>query len=282
MIVDAHQHYWRIERGDYHWMSPDLGILYRDYLPDDLTPLREARSVGGSVLVQAAETEAETEFLLDLAIADPSALGVVGWVDMAAPDFDSRLDRLIDHGQGLLKGIRPMIQDIPDPNWILRKSLDKAFQSLERRGLVFDALVHPIHLGPLRERLSRHSGLKCVIDHGAKPDIANHVRSAWSDAMSAIASETSAFCKLSGLVTEAGEGWSASDIRPYAGDLIYHFGAGRLIWGSDWPVVNLASDYTAWFDLARECCQRLNEEQKAQVFGENAVQLYQLEVLCLQ
>ena len=282
MIIDAHQHYWKIARGDYHWMSPELETLYRDYLPEDMQALRDANHVGGTVLVQAAETEDETRFLLDLAKQNESVLGVVGWVDMEAPDFEQRLDALIEYGNGYLKGIRPMIQDISDPDWILQSGLTKAFHALANRGLVFDALVLPIHLSQLEARLRRHPQLKCVIDHGAKPDIANHVRSAWSDAMCSLARNTSAYCKMSGLVTEAEDEWCASDIKPYIGDLLYHFGPERMIWGSDWPVLNLASDYSAWLDLAKRCCEKLTAQQRDRIFGQNAQDLYGLEVLCLQ
>jgi L-fuconolactonase len=147
---------------------------------------------------------------------------------------------------------------------------------------VFDALVHPHHLAQLEARLRRHPALKCVIDHGAKPSIAHNFRSAWSEAMCSLARNTSAYCKLSGLVTEAGDNWVDSDITPYAGDLIYHFGADRLLWGSDWPVLNLASNYSNWFDLARKCCARLSDSEIERVFGLNAAEVYGLEVLCLQ
>ena len=282
MIIDAHQHYWKLARGDYSWMSPNLGEIYRDFLPGDLRPLREASGVAGTIVVQAADTEDETRFLLDLAKSDESILGVVGWVDMEASDFGPRLDNLISYGEGYLKAIRPMIQDIADANWILHGSLDRAFDALAERGLVFDALVMPFHLAQLEVRLKRHPKLKCVIDHGAKPDIANHARSAWSHAMSSIATNTRAYCKLSGLVTEAGPDWSGSDITPYIADLLYHFGPARLIWGSDWPVLNLASDYGAWFQLVKKCIQKLTAEQRARVFAKNAQQIYDVEVLCLQ
>lgn len=282
MIIDAHHHYWKLDRGDYSWLTPDLEQLYRDYLPDDLTPHLDRYNVKGSVLVQAAPTVAETRFLLDLAKNSPSILGVVGWVDMDADDAIAQLDELIDYGGGYLKGVRPMVQDIEDVNWLLSNRLDRVFEAFAEREMVFDALVRPMHLSNLEIRLRKHKSLKVVIDHGGKPEIRHHVRSAWSDAMMALASNTNAYCKLSGLVTEAGEGWRAQDIRPYIANLIYCFGPERLIWGSDWPVLNLASNYNDWWDLAQLCCGHLRAKERELIFGGNAREIYALDVLCPQ
>src|SRR5690242_13973039 len=149
MRIDAHQHFWRLDRGDYAWLSPALTPLYRDYLPRDLVPHLEAAGVTATILVQAAATEAETRFLLEIAKRTPFVAGVVGWVDMEAADVEERLAALARGGAGYLKGIRPMIQDIADPNWILSPRLDRAFDALEALELRFDALVRPVHLEPL-------------------------------------------------------------------------------------------------------------------------------------
>lgn len=282
MIIDAHQHYWKLSRGDYDWLTPEMVGLYRDFMPEDLAPHLQRHGVDGTILVQAAPTEAETRFILDIAKSTPSVLGVIGWIDMEADDAIARLDQLITYGEGYLKGIRPMIQDIADPDWIMRIRLDRIFDALEERGLVFEALVNPIHLSSLERRLKRHPRLVCIIDHGAKPDIASCARSAWSDSMRSLADHTGAVCKLSGLVTEASPGWSSTDIRPYIAELIYHFGAKRLIWGSDWPVLKLASDYDDWLSLAQMSCGRLDQRDRDMIFGRNARALYGLDVLCSQ
>lgn len=280
MIIDAHQHFWQLDRGDYDWLTPALPSLYRDFMPDDLAPHLRGHDVIGTVLVQAAPTEDETRFLLDIAKSTPTVLGVVGWIDMEADNAVERLDALMAYGEGYLKGIRPMIQDIADPEWLLMTRLDRVFQAMVERELVFDALVRPMHLANLERRLRQHPQLKTVIDHGAKPMISSHARSAWSDAMRSLANHTDAVCKLSGLVTEASADWTASDIRPYVAELIYHFGPKRLIWGSDWPVVNLAADYAGWLSVAQMCCGRLDKRDREMIFGRNARVIYGLDALC--
>lgn len=282
MIIDAHHHYWKLDRGDYSWLTPELADLYGDYLPDDLTPHLRRHKVKGTVLVQAAPTVAETRFLLDLAKTSPSILGVIGWIDMDADDAIAQLDKLIEYGGGYLKGVRPMVQDIEDVNWLLSSHLDQVFAAFAERELVFEALVRPMHLSNLENRIRKHKALKVVIDHGGKPEIRHHVRSAWSSSMMSLADNTNAYCKLSGLVTEARADWRAQDIRPYIADLIYSFGHDRLIWGSDWPVLNLASNYEEWWALAQLCCGHLGAEEREAIFGRNALKVYALDVLCPQ
>ncbi len=270
MIIDAHQHFWQIDRGDYGWLTPELKVLYRDFMPDDLAPLMAQTGVDGTILVQAAPTIAETEFLLQIADKTPSVLGVVGWVDFAAATAAEDIARLAAHPK--LVGLRPMIQDISDDDWMLDADLTAAFEAMIKHNLVFDALVLPRHLGRLRELLARHPNLRTVIDHGAKPEIAAGEFDAWAADMANLADQTHAYCKLSGLVTEAGEGWTVESLTPYIAHLLDCFGPDRLIWGSDWPVLKLASDYTAWFDLV--AAMMPDEATKRAVFGANVVDAY--------
>ena len=244
--VDAHHHVWQVARGDYGWMSPDLPIA-RDYGLADLRPLLGGTSA--TILVQAAATEAETDFMLSTARAsDGLVRGVVGWVDLAAPDAPERIAaRAMDP---LLRGLRPMLQDIEDTGWILRPEVQPALAAMARHGLRFDALIKPRHLPIIGELAQRHPTLAVVIDHAAKPDIAGQAFQPWASQMARLARDTPWCCKISGLVTEASATWQPDDLRPYVDHLLAEFGPDRLMWGSDWPVVNLAGGYARWREAA--------------------------------
>ncbi|PTN02251.1 L-fuconolactonase [Rhodovulum imhoffii] len=274
MKIDSHHHFWSLARGDYGWLTPDLAPIYRDFTPADLEPLLDAAGIDKTVLVQASDTIAETEFLLRTARAHDRIGGVVGWIEMDAPDALDVLDRLAADPK--FCGIRPMIQGIEDDEWILRPSLDPVFEALESRGLTFDALVLPRHLKPLRARLRRHPNLRCVIDHGAKPELAKGDIAAWADDIKAVAAEANAFCKLSGLLTEAGDDPTLAKIRPVAEHLICAFGPARLMFGSDWPVVNLAGDYPGWLEMVEALISGLPAEDRERIMGGTARAFYRL------
>jgi L-fuconolactonase len=279
VIVDAHHHLWKIARGDYFWMdpraNPAVAPIARDFLVEDYRALAAANGVSGSVLVQAAQTIAETEWLLEQAQASGGLiLGVVGWIDMAAADAPQVLDRLA--GNPLLRGIRPMLQDLPDVQWVLQPALDPAFRALIAQDLAFDVLIKPPHLASALTLLHRYPELRAVVDHGAKPAIAQGAWQPWADQMRRIARETAACCKLSGLLTEASPQWSVDDLRRYSDHLIDCFGPGRLMWGSDWPVALLASDYADWLHAARQLLAGLSPGERAGIMGENARAFYRL------
>lgn len=275
--IDAHQHFWRLARGDYGWLKPALGPIHRDFEPDDLEPLTGAAGIDATILVQAAPSEAETRFMLDLARRTDWIAGVVGWTDLAAPDGPACIAALA--GEPKLRGLRPMIHDIPDPRWMLGPELTHAIEAIVARGLTFDLLLRPIHLPHALALLERYPALKAVVDHGAKPDIRRWRPGdadfrQWSQDMGRIARLTTASCKLSGLVTEAAEDWTAAILRPYIDALVQAFGPDRLIWGSDWPVVNLAGGYARWLDAALAGLAGLSEKDRAKVFGLNAAGFY--------
>ncbi|WP_460448267.1 amidohydrolase family protein [Alsobacter sp. SYSU BS001988] len=272
--IDAHQHFWNPARGDYGWLTPELQTLYRPFSPDDLELLIEEAGVGGTVLVQAAPTVEETEYMLGLADATDWVLGVVGWVDFEDPSHIAHVDRLARHKK--LKGFRPMIQDIPDPEWMLRPELDWAFRCLIAHDLAFDALVRPEHLDALSRLMLRYPDLRVVIDHGAKPRIRAGEIDEWSAAMTRISVESRALCKLSGLVTEASADWSVETLRPYVDVLLSAFGPGRLMFGSDWPVCTLASGYQRWVDAAEELTASCSAGERLAIFGGNASAFYRL------
>ncbi|WP_171180622.1 amidohydrolase [Ruegeria sp. HKCCD8929] len=274
MRIDAHQHFWTLARGDYGWLTADLEVLYRDFGPEDLTPMLKAAGIEGTVLVQAAPTVAETEFMLGLADRNSFIKGVVGWVDFESPDAPDEIARLAQHPA--LVGLRPMIQDIADPDWMLRGDLAPAFAALTGQDLTFDALVLPHHLSNLRRLLERYPQMRVVIDHGAKPRIADGDFRDWATDMAAMARDTSAFCKLSGLVTEAAVGWTVDDLKPYVVHLLDTFGPERLIWGSDWPVCTLASSYERWLEATDILLADLDSAAKSAILGGNATRAYRL------
>jgi L-fuconolactonase len=273
-VIDAHQHFWRLARGDYAWLTPDLGVLYRDFGPADLEPLMIEFDVDRSVLVQAAPSLEETQFLLEIADATSWVAGVVGWVDLDSPTAGLALAKLAGHGA--VCGVRPMIQDIPDPDWMLRDALTPALRAVVEHGLAFDALIRPEHLPRLLQLLERHRDLRLVIDHAAKPAIAQGHFEPWARDIECIARETGACCKLSGLVTEAAANWSDDSLRPYCEHLFECFGAERILWGSDWPVVELAGGFARWREASLRLLSSLDASQRAGVLGGNAERFYRL------
>lgn len=270
--VDAHHHVWRVGRGDYGWLTPDSPI-HRDYRLADLRPL--LGDITATVLVQAAPTEAETAYLLNVTRnADGLVRGVVGWEDLAARDAGERIATLA--ADPLLIGLRPMLQDIADTAWILRRDVQPALAAMVQLGLRFDALVQPRHLAVLPALSARHPELPVVIDHGAKPAIATDAFQPWADDIALVAREPPAFCKLSGLVTEASPDWQVDQLRRYADHLLACFGPRRLMWGSDWPVVNLAGGYARWREAALALLSHLAQAEQDAVLGGTAAAFYGL------
>lgn len=274
--VDAHQHFWLLSRGDYGWLTPDLGAIHRDFLPSDIEPLLARHGIASTVLVQAAPTEAETLYMLSLADRHPFVEGVVGWTDFAAKDAPAAIARLARHSK--LKGLRPMIQDIADVDWMLEPALEPAFRALAAADLVFDALVLPRHLDNLFRLAQRHPDLRIVVDHCAKPAVSSGDFAGWAEGMARMAAETAAVCKLSGLVTEAGAEWSVERLRPYVDHVLSVFGPGRILWGSDWPVCTLAASYDDWVAATERLLESCSGDERGAILGGNAADIYRLQV----
>ena len=277
MKIDAHQHFWNPARGDYGWMSEDSEILYRSYLPNDLKPFLLKSGIDKTVLVQAAPSIEETEYLLGLADSSQFVAGVVGWIDFEKVTDLTTLERLSKHPKFV--GVRPMVQDIPNDDWILRDDIQWAFEAIIELDLTFDALGFPKHIKNFKECLLRHREMRAVIDHFMKPQIENRSYDNfkfWADGISSLAEETSAYIKFSGLVTEASEDWTIDDLRPYVEHILNSFGVHRILWGSDWPVCCLRSDYDVWYAAAYELTSSLSSEDKTNLFGSNAIKAYKL------
>ncbi|HEY7943964.1 MAG TPA: amidohydrolase family protein [Casimicrobiaceae bacterium] len=278
MRVDAHHHVWQLDRGDYGWLhpTPALRAICRDFALDELRPWLAAAKVGATVLVQAAPTLAETRYLLDVArSSDGLVRGVVGWADLAAADAIPELTRLA--ADPLLKSVRPMLQDLPDPDWITRPEVQPALAALPALGLRFEALVTPRELMPLVRALQRQPDLAVVVDHCAKPDITGRGWQPWADDLAALARHTGAYCKLSGLVTEAGFAWTTDMLRRYVAHVLACFGSGRVIWGSDWPVLTLAASYAEWVAASDALLAGLTQAERDAIYGGNAYDFYGLQ-----
>lgn len=272
MRIDAHQHFWQVARGDYGWLTPALVPIYRDFLPVDLAPLIDAAAIGRTIAVQAAPTEAETHYLLELARHTPAIAGVVGWSDLAAPDAPVRIARLAE--DPLLVGLRPMMQDMADPDWMLSLPVAAALAAMQAHGLVFDALVRPHQLSRLIVLAERHPGLAIVLDHCGKPAIATGAFQPWAADVAALAERRNVRVKLSGLATEARPGWTVGMLEPYVAHVLAAFGPNRVLWGSDWPVLNRTADYAAWVSTSRGLIAQFTAAEQAAIEGGNAAATY--------
>ena len=272
-IVDAHHHVWSLARGDYAWLTREVTPIHRDFSLDDYA--RAAPQVTTSVLVQAAPTAAETDYLLGIARASAGRVGgVVGWVDLDGEDAPRALEaRARDP---LFKSVRPMLQNLDDPEWILRPRVMQALAAMPSLGLRFDALVRPVHLLGLSRMVEAHSELFVVIDHAAKPDIAAGEWEPWASAMRDLALHPHVYCKLSGLITEAGPDWDVDVLSPYVDHVLAHFGAGRVMWGSDWPVVALNGGYDRWWQATQTLLAPLEDADRAAILSGNARRFYRL------
>jgi L-fuconolactonase len=272
MRIDAHQHFWQLSRGDYEWITPEHTPLYRDFLPADLAPILTQAGIDGTILVQAAPTLAETEFILSLADRYPFIKGVVGWADFESPDVQEIIMQLAKHPK--LVGLRLMIQEIDDADWMLKAELAPAFKALIAADLTFDALTVPHHLPNLSQLLQRYPNMRVVIDHASKPQIRSGEFDRWAGDMARLASRYNVYCKLSGLVTEAEHEWAPQHLKPYVDHLLETFGPQRLIWGSDWPVCLLASSYQRWLSVTEQLLEGVADTRG--IFGANAQWAYQL------
>jgi L-fuconolactonase len=282
MRIDAHQHFWLPARNDYAWMQSLTGEaarrLRRPALPAELEPILAHHGITRTVLVQAAETEAEGDFLLSMAEQHSFVGGVVIWLDMTRPDFERRLSAFSSRPK--LVGVRPMIQDIEDPTWMLGPAVKRAFGVLDERGICFDFLIRPHQLEPTLRILDEFPRLRAVIDHIAKPPIASDRRSPWDNLMQRVSEHPNVYCKLSGMITEADhERWIPAQLFPFIKHVVTCFGPERLMFGSDWPVCTLAGSYDQVVAALEESLDALDlrAEARERIFGGTAREFYRLE-----
>jgi L-fuconolactonase len=275
MRIDAHQHFWDYSAAEYPWIGQGLERLARDYLPLDLTPLLAAEGLDGSVAVQARQSVEESRWLLDLAAAHPLVKGVVGWVDL-------RSDRVGDDLRVLAAnptfvGVRHVVQDEPDPRFVLDESFVRGLRQLHRHGLTYDLLLYPHQLPAAIELVGLLPEQPFVVDHLAKPRIAFGEIEAWEREIRAIARHENVCCKVSGMVTEAArQGWTPDDFTPYLDVVLDTFGPERLMFGSDWPVCLLAGEYADVAAIARDYFSRLTAAEQQMIWGDTAARFYGL------
>jgi len=271
--IDAHQHFWLLADRSGQWPPAELAAIHRDFLPPELAPLLQQHGIDGSVLVQSLPDMSDTWFMLGLAEQNPFIRAVVGWSDLKAVQAEQHIARLASHPK--LRGLRPMLQDLAD-DWIDDPLLAPAVAAMQRHQLSLDALVLPRHLPALLRFATRYPQLPLVIDHAAKPQITDARMEPWCSLISQLAALPQVYCKLSGLVTEGSADWEVAQLQPYASHVLAAFGAERVIWGSDWPVLNLAADYGRWLSATEALLAELEPWQKQQVMGGNAQRFYRL------
>ncbi len=268
MIIDAHQHFWDPASAEYPWMTDDIAALRRRFGPEDLEPLLHEHGVVGTVLVQARGSLDETRTLLEIAAATPFVLGVVGWIDLT----DADAARVLDDLSGELVGVRHQVQDEPDPAWLLRPDVQRGLAAVGAAGLAVDLLVRTRELPATVETVRRHPNIRFVLDHLAKPPLCSGDVTSWAFGVAALADLPNVTCKLSGLFTEAEP---RPDLAPTLEQALRWFGPERCMFGSDWPVCLLATDYAGALDLVRNVVPARDAET---VFAATAIRTYRLEV----
>jgi L-fuconolactonase len=275
-IVDSHQHFLDVNRFKYYWVRPDKPILQRSYLPNDLEPLLRANGVRQTIVVQAHPSVEEAEWLLALADAHPFIAGIVPWVDLTASNIKTLLDRYVKIPK--VRSVRyTLVEDMP-ADTLLRKDVLNGLESVARSGLPYDLLLRWHHLPSVPVALRRVPGLKTVVEHIAKPDIATRRMQPWADGIAAVAEFPDVYCKLSGLVTEADHArWTADDLRPYVQHVVKCFGFERIMWGSDWPVCLLAASYDRVLSSTLEAIGTMTVEQRTRFLRSNASRFYGLD-----
>ncbi len=276
-IVDAHQHFWDLGRPfDYAWLdAPALGPIRRDFLPDDLEPLIRAEGVDRTIFVQTQHDPEENRWALGLAERHPSLAGVVGWVDLASPDCERQVVEA--RSDPKFVGVRHVVQDEPDDDFLIRDGVLRGLRVLERHGVPFDLLLHVRHLRHVPTLARSMPDLPMVIDHLAKPRIRDHRVDDWLPMFREAARFPNVSCKLSGMVTEADWArWTVDDLRPYVQAALECFGPDRLMFGSDWPVCELAARYGEVRRALVDALGPISGPERGAIFGGTATRFYRL------
>jgi L-fuconolactonase len=277
MNIDAHQHFWMYDPARHGWIDDSMVVLKRDFLPEALAGELHANHIGASVAVQADQSEQETLFLLDLAKRSRSIAGVVGWIDLASPAIDGRLQFFSRFEK--LRGFRHVVQSEPDDRFVMRPDFTRGISRLQKFGFTYDLLIYPRQLSAAIELVGKFPGQRFVVDHLAKPEIKSKDLAAWARHLRDIARSTNVYCKLSGLVTETDwHRWTSADFDPYLDVAFEAFGPDRLMFGSDWPVCLLAASYRQVKQVIEEYVDRKAPAEREKIFGANAVRFYDLKV----
>ena len=277
MRIDAHQHFWSYSAAEYPWIEKGMERLAHDHLPADLAPLAAAEGIAGTVAVQARQSLEESRWLLELSDANPLIRGVVGWVDLRGTHVEDQLREVAEHPKFV--GVRHVVQDEPDPRFLLGESFLHGIGKLATFGLTYDLLLYPQQLPAAAEFVGRFPEQPFVLDHLAKPRIKAGELDPWRRDLKALAAHGNVLCKLSGMVTEADwQGWKRADFTPYLEVALETFGPKRLMIGSDWPVCTLAAEYADVVGIVTDFLAPLVEAEREAILGGNATRFYSLPV----
>lgn len=273
MRIDTHQHFWKYNDRDYGWMGPGMESLKRDRLPADLAGLLKKAGIDGTVAVQARQCIEETEFLLRLADENPFIKGVVGWVDLCGPQLQVQLESFCYHPK--LRGVRHVVHDEPDDNFMLRDDFVHGISRLRKYSLTYDLLLFPKHLPVACKLVAKFPEQAFILDHISKPFIRDGKIEPWAGDIRRLATFKNVFCKISGMVTEADwQSWKPEDFTPYMDVVLEAFGTERIMLGSDWPVCTLAGEYEQVMCIAADYMEQLSADEQAAVWSENADRIY--------
>ncbi len=273
--IDAHQHFWYFDERQEDWITDEMSVIKRDFLPADLWPVLQQHGLDGCVAVQVNQDEAENDFFLELSRQNPFIKGVVGWIDLCSEDITDRLAKYKD--QPLLKGFRHILQGERDRALMLRDDFRFGLAALGKAGFTYDLLILPDQLGYASRIAAAHPDLKFIVDHLAKPPIREGLLEPWNIAIRKLAANPNVYAKVSGLVTEAHwNRWTLADLSPFLDCVTEAFGPERLVFGSDWPVCLVAGSYTQMIDATGEYFSRFSADEKQGIFGDNAVRFYNL------
>ena len=275
MKIDSHQHFWNYSRESYPWMTEAHEAIKRDFLPNDLEPILKRNQIDGCIAVQAQQTLEETEWLLKLAEENPFVKGVVGWFPFRDANVSNSLDRFATHPA--LVGARHVVHDEPDDDFILGKEFNRGIGELANYDLVYDILIFEKHLPQSIEFVDRHPHQQFVVDHIAKPRIDSRAfDESWRKNIVELACRDNVACKLSGMATEVRDPeWNANLLEPYFQTALEAFGPERLLFGSDWPVCLLRTDYDRWFNTVKTAIGELSPPEQSAILGGNAERIYQ-------
>ncbi|WNH12663.1 amidohydrolase family protein [Thalassobellus suaedae] len=275
MIIDSHQHFWKYEPVKHEWIDDNMATIRRDFLPSDLKKVYKENGIDGCVVVQADQTLAETDFLVQLASENDFIKGVVGWLDLRGDTIDNDLEKYSTFNK--VKGFRHVVQGEPDHNFLLRSDFLRGISKLEKHDYTYDILIFPHQLGATLEFVKRFPNQKFVIDHIAKPYIKDGFFDGWAIVMQEIAKQENVYCKLSGMITEADyDTWTPKQLEPYMDLILNTFGTKRVMFGSDWPVCLVAGHYSQVKSIVTNFIANLSEEEQDAIMGGNAIQFYNL------
>jgi L-fuconolactonase len=276
MIIDSHHHLWKYSAAEYGWISPQMMAIRRDFLPEDLEKLMHHFGIEGTVAVQARQTLEETTWLLSLAAKHPLIRGVVGWVPLTeGAAVKKKLEPLAANPK--LRGVRHVVHDEADPRFILRDDFNAGIRVLPELKLRYDILIFERHLPAAIEFVDRHPKQIFIVDHVAKPRIKDKVIAPWNQNMRELARRQNVYCKLSGMITEADyQNWTPDALQPYIDVVLAAFGPKRLMYGSDWPVILLAGEYSRWFGVVTNAISKLSKAEQDRIMGGTAAVAYGL------